>query len=104
LTVIPPSVSGLSRQCGTVNISQPYSLYKEHTYGPPWPVTGNSFIFVSLYKFGTPVSQIHFVLLFTLVLVGLLPPSALFKHVIADAFKCNYVVTVVHIGESFIVF
>jgi hypothetical protein len=36
LATLPPSVSRLSRQCGILNISQPYR--------PPWSVTGIVFI------------------------------------------------------------
>jgi hypothetical protein len=38
---LPPSMSRLSRQCGIINISQPY--------WPPWPGTGRAVIFFLLF-------------------------------------------------------
>jgi hypothetical protein len=40
MTTSPPSVSWLSRQCGILNISQPYR--------PPWPVVGIAFFLLHL--------------------------------------------------------
>jgi hypothetical protein len=47
LTTLPPSVSRLSRQCGILNISQPYR--------PPRPVTGIALLLIFFYE------ECHFV-------------------------------------------
>jgi hypothetical protein len=48
---LPPSVSRLSRQCGILNILQPYR--------PPWPVTGIALLFFFFFTKGHGVCFLY---------------------------------------------